>query len=215
MRRLCRTAHHNVCGWEREVKHCQDPTLGIKVKLPKTDGFYTWGEDDIAFYRSKYPTVTRERMALELLLWLGPRRGDAIRLGPGNIRNGKMCYKQRKTKVSLEIPIPPVLQVELDFVPKGQPTFLVDDNGKPFTERSFEKWFREVCEAVDELPENARAHGLRKAACRRLAEAECSASQIQSISGHATLAQLEVYVKKANRKKLGESAQKKVCEVFS
>lgn len=193
----------------------EDPTIGIKITIPKSDGYYTWGEDDIAVYRDKYPSGTRERRALELMLWLGPRRGDAIRLGPANIRNGKMHYTQRKTHLSLEPPIPPVLQIELDFVPKDQRTFMVDDSGKPFTERTFEKWFRKVCEDVEELPEKARAHGIRKAACRRLAEAECSAKQIQSISGHATLAQLEVYLKKADMKKLGESAQKKVSEVFS
>ena len=193
----------------------EDPTIGIKITLPKTDGFYAWEEDDIAAYRSEYPSGTRERLALELILGLGPRRGDAIRLGPGNIRNGKMRYKQRKTGFTLEPPIAPELQVELDFVPKDQPTFLVDDRGKPFTERSFQKWFREVYEAVEGLPEKARAHGIRKAACRRLAEAECSVKQMQSISGHATLTQLQVYIDKADQKKLSESAQKKLREMFS
>src|SRR5207237_1243781 len=111
--------------------------------------------------------------------------------------------------------IPPELQVELDFVPKDQPTFLVDNRGKPFSEDSFQKWFSEVCKAVDGLPETARAHGIRKAACRRLAEAECSVKQMQSISGHATLTQLEVYIDKADQKKLAVSAQKKVREMFS
>jgi integrase len=48
------------------------------------------------------------------------------------------------------------------------------------------------------LPAKCKAHGLRRAAARRLAEASCSASQIQSITDHKSLAELERYVKKAD-----------------
>jgi integrase len=43
------------------------------------------------------------------------------------------------------------------------------------------------------------AHGLRKATCRRLAEAGCSANQIAAISGHATLREVERYTKAASQ----------------
>jgi integrase len=60
-------------------------------------------------------------------------------------------------------------------------------------------------------PEVARrdrctAHGLRKAALRRLAEAGCSTKQLQAISGHRSLEVLEVYVRDADQAGLAESA---------
>jgi integrase len=52
-----------------------------------------------------------------------------------------------------------------------QPTFLVTHTGAPFT--------------AGGLPQ-CSAHGLRKAICRRLAEAGCSTLQIAAITGHKT-----------------------------
>jgi integrase len=43
------------------------------------------------------------------------------------------------------------------------------------------------------LPARASVHGLRKAACRRLAELGCSANVIAAISGHATLREVSRY----------------------
>jgi integrase len=56
------------------------------------------------------------------------------------------------------------------------------------------------------LPAVCSAHGLRKAACRRLAEAGCSAPQIAAISGHKTLAEVQRYVEAANKAKLAQAA---------
>jgi integrase len=50
------------------------------------------------------------------------------------------------------------------------------------------------------------AHGLRKAALRRLAEAGASTKQIAAISGHQSLAMVELYTRAANQKKLAKSA---------
>jgi integrase len=54
------------------------------------------------------------------------------------------------------------------------------------------------------------AHGLRKAACRRLAEAGCSASLIASISGHATLNEVSRYTKAADQKRMAADAMKAI-----
>jgi hypothetical protein len=47
---------------------------------------------------------------------------------------------------------------------------------------------------------------LRKAACRRLAETGCSASEIAAISGHATLSEVSRYTKAADQAKLAKAA---------
>ena len=56
------------------------------------------------------------------------------------------------------------------------------------------------------LPTKCKAHGLRKASARRLAEAGCSAKQIQAITGHRSLTQLENYVRKADKVRLARQA---------
>jgi integrase len=52
------------------------------------------------------------------------------------------------------------------------------------------------------LPKHCAAHGLRKAACRRLAEAGCSANVIAAISGHMTLREVERYTRAADQERM-------------
>ncbi|MFX6357469.1 tyrosine-type recombinase/integrase, partial [Acinetobacter baumannii] len=54
--------------------------------------------------------------------------------------------------------------------------------------------------------ERCKAHGLRKAAARRLAEAGCSASEIAAITGHKTLAEVERYTRAADQERLARQA---------
>ena len=53
------------------------------------------------------------------------------------------------------------------------------------------------------------AHGLRKAAARRLAEAGCTAHEIAAITGHASLEEIEHYTKAVDQQKLAASAMEK------
>jgi integrase len=54
------------------------------------------------------------------------------------------------------------------------------------------------------------AHGLRKAAARRLAEAGCTAHEIAAITGHASLREVARYTEAADRRRLAASAMAKV-----
>jgi integrase len=56
------------------------------------------------------------------------------------------------------------------------------------------------------IAEARKPHGLRKAACRRLAEAGCSANEIASISGHASLDEEARYTKAADQARLARNA---------
>jgi hypothetical protein len=58
----------------------------------------------------------------------------------------------------------------------------------------------------------SEAHGLRKAAARRLAEAGCSASEIAAITGHKTLAEVERYTRAADQERLARRAIQKQLE---
>jgi integrase len=181
-----------------------DPTSGIKLARHKSDGFRTWSEEDIAVFESHFPLGTKPRLALELLLHTAQRRADVIRLGPQHLRGGLLSVRQQKTGKTLAIPVSPPLAAALDATPSQHLTFLVTKDGKPFEAAAFTKWFRRCCDVAG--LSGYSAHGLRKAACRRLAEVGCSANEIAAISGHASLREVERYTRAADQARMARNA---------
>jgi integrase len=192
-----------------------DPTLGVKRVKLKTTGYKTWSESDIEIFEQKHAVGTRARLAFGLFLYTGQRRGDVMRLGRQHIRHGVLTIDQRKTEgqdeAHLEIPVHPKLREIIDATPNNHLTFLTTRSGMPFSPAGLTNWFREMCNEAG-LPNGLSAHGLRKACARRLADIGCTTHEIAAITGHATLAEVERYTRAANRKRLGQSAMKKLIE---
>jgi integrase len=188
-----------------------DPTVGVKPpRRPKTDGHTCWSEDDIARFRQHHPIGSRARLAFELLLGTGQRRGDIIRMSRGHVRNGLLTIKQQKTGSVVAIPIGAELRVALDATPSGHLTFLVTEAGKPYGNAGFGAWFRRACDAAG--LKGLSAHGLRHATGRRLAEAGCTEKQIAAILGHKSLDMVERYTKAADQTHLARAAMRKLAE---
>ena len=105
----------------------------------------------------------------------------------------------------------PKLREIIDATPTvGVKTFLVTHIGKPYTAAGFGNYFRALCDQAG-CPD-VSAHGLRKATARRLAEIGCSANQIASITGHASLSEVQRYTKAADRKRMAREAMAKLVE---
>jgi integrase len=185
-----------------------DPTRDIKLGAIKGDGFHCWTDDEIAQFEAHHPIGTKPRLAFALLLYTAQRRSDVIKMGRQHIRNSALHVKQEKTGKPLVIPVHQHLQAILDATPSEHLTFLVTTTGKPFGANHFSETFREWCDAAG-LPKHCSAHGLRKAACRRLAEAGASANEIASISGHANLNEVARYTKAADQARLARNAMAK------
>ena len=83
-------------------------------------------------------------------------------------------------------------------------TFLLTAHGKPFTSNGFGNWFRDRCDEAG-LP-RCSAHGLRKAASRRLAEAGCTNQQIKAITGHRTDKEVARYTAAVDQVRLADQA---------
>src|SRR5512132_3812539 len=49
-------------------------------------------------------------------------------------------------------------------------------------------------------------HGLRKACCRRMAEAGCTGPEIMAVSGHKSLTEVERYIRDAEQRRMAERA---------
>jgi integrase len=82
------------------------------------------------------------------------------------------------------------------------------DRQAAYGDNAFGAQFRNWCDAAG-LPKHCTAHGLRKAAYRRLAEAGCSGNEIMAISGHATLKELVRYTAAADQARLARNAMTK------
>jgi integrase len=184
-----------------EGMRADDPTVGVDFIAHKSTGFHTWTEDEIAQFEAHHLVGTKARLALALLLYTAQRRSDVVKMGRQHVRNGVVHVRQQKTGTMVPIPIHRELQAALDAIASGHLTFLVTEYGKPFTAAGFGGWFRERCDEAG-LPKRCTSHGLRKAACRRLAEAGCSANVIASISGHVTLREVERYTKAADQERM-------------
>ena len=112
---------------------------------------------------------------------------------------------QGKTGAKLWIPLHPALGQVLCAWSKDDGAILHTNYGKDFTSKGFSNFMADKIGEAG-LPDRCVTHGLRKAAARRLAEAGCSANEIASITGHATLKEVERYTKAAEQRKLAVSA---------
>jgi len=178
----------------------------------RTAGYATWTEDHIAAFERAHPIGSRARLAFGLMLFTGQRKSDAIRVGWQHVRGGTLHVTQRKTGDELQIPILADLATILEATPLTHLTFLTAA-GAPFTANGFGNLFRAwVAEAG--LPAGLASHGLRKACCRRLAEAGCAANVIAAISGHTTLRMVEKYTKAADQAKMAVRAIDALAAAF-
>ena len=178
-----------------------DPTAGVAdPPRPKSDGFPAWTQDDIAAYEARWPIGTRERVWLDVLIYTGLRRGDAVRLGRQHVRNGVATLKTEKTGTVVTLPIIPVLAKTLAAGPCGDLTFICGERGNPLTKESFGNLFRKACKAAG-LSQRS-AHGLRKAAATRAADNGATEAQLEAIFGWTGGRMAAHYTRAANRKRL-------------
>jgi integrase len=190
-----------------------DPTVGVKRPKLSRDGWHTWTEAEIAQYEAHHPIGTMARLGFALALHTCQRSSDLIEMGRQHIGvtviDGVpvpgISVRQHKTGTRLMIPVHPELQAILDVTPSGNLTFLMSELGKPFKNADsfghrMTAWAREA--GLTGCP----LHGLRKACCRRMAEAGCTGPEIMAMSGHKSLAEVERYIRDAEQKRMAARA---------
>lgn len=176
-----------------------------KIGKARLAGYYTWTEADIARYQQRHPFGTKARLALEIILWTGQRRGDARLFGPKHIVRGKINYKAEKTGADLWLPIARDLKRAIDAMPSvGITSYVVTEYGKPFTKEGFGNKMREWCDTAG-LPQ-CSAHGLRKAIGRRMAQNKLTDEQMMAVGGWRTSGQLRTYTEAVEQEDLAQGA---------
>jgi integrase len=206
-------ANNHLKAWRGLMRFCfernliaTDPTQGVRKRRTRSEGFHTWTADQIAAYEAHWPLGTRQRLALALLAYTGQRRSDVVRMGPQHItKDGALEVTQDKTGRKLTLPIVSPLREAIDATPAKGLAFLITEQGAPFTAAGFGNAFADWCKAAG-LPDQCRAHGLRKAVATRLADAGLSASAIMAITGHRTLSEVQRYTEAADQKRLANKA---------
>jgi integrase len=174
----------------------------------ETGSFHTWTEGEIRQFKARWPIGTKQYLALALLLNTAQRSNDVRLLGPDSVRDDRLCLRQTKTDAELSLPIVMELRTAIKATRATGPTFLQTGAGKAFTQKGFGNWFSDACKAAG-VP--GRAHGLRKAAARRLAEAGASQQELKAWTGHKTDSQVRRYVEAANQADMADAAANKMA----
>ena len=150
-------------------------------------------------------------MWLDVLIYTGLRRGDAVRFGRQHVRDGVGTIKTEKSGNTIEVTLPilPALSKTLEAGPCGDLTFIAGENGHPLTKESFGNLFRKAC--LDAGLRGRSAHGLRKVAATRAANAGATVAELEAIFGWSGGTMASHYTRAANRRRLAMRAMHKLA----
>jgi integrase len=180
-----------------------DPTH--KVRSFRSQRIHTWTEDEIATFEERWPVGTKQRLAFALHLYTGQRGSDVHQMTWADIAGDTLRVVQQKTGAKLALTLHPELQAVLSATLRSHMTIITTEYGKPFSVKGFGQFVSDAIRAAG-LPSRCKAHGLRKAAARRLAEAGCTTKEIMAVTGHKTLAEVERYTAAAEQEELSRKA---------
>jgi hypothetical protein len=123
---------------EEDMIRIDNPCRGFKRPTPpKTDGFHSWTDGEIAQYRGFWPCGTKQRLVMELAVETSARRGDVTRLGPEHRVDGRFQFQHHKNGVDVSFPVSDELQSAIDAMPKtNHETFLHTEAGEPRSAKS-------------------------------------------------------------------------------
>jgi hypothetical protein len=185
--------------WAVACEHIKsDPTAGKAVAKPRSEGFEAWDDDDIAKYQAHWKPGTRERLAHDVLLYTGLRRGDAVVFGRPHVKNGVARLTTQKTGERVVIPIESELEETLRLGPCGELSYIAGADAQPLRKESFGNWFRDACRAAGI---NKSAHGLRKAGATRDANRGWTESELEAKYGWRGGRMASHYTRTMNRER--------------
>jgi len=179
-----------------------NPAIGIKRYKANKAGYHKWSEAEAAQFAAAYPVGSKERLAFTLALYTSQRGSDLVRMGWQHVRGERIAVCQEKTETPLLLKMHPELVRVLNSLPRTNLTFLLSERGTAFTPGGLSLWFSKRCRAAG--LKNCTAHGLRKLALTRRANAGASTDMLKAHGGHKTSKQLEPYVREADQVRLDE-----------
>lgn len=205
---------------EKWIKPQDDPSLSIRVRVPKSTKNPAWPVAIREKYEERHPIGTPARTCYALGFWLGNRRGDIadlewndlvteeIELFDGSIELIEAFdFRQKKNRNrhggrEMFIPVVDKLAITLEPLDRSKGgTVLKTAYGKPFSEKSLtgmmQHWTRQAG-----IPNGYTLHGLRRTFGTYLAECNIQARAIMDAMGHSSMTVTDDYVRDANKKRI-------------
>lgn len=175
-----------------------------------------WTDDD--YYRAVKALPEHLRRAVVLARHTGQRRGDLIAMRWSAYDGKHVWVQQQKGRRGVErpplrIPAPLKLRKELDAWRGNAPPeapILTTDLGRLWCGTYLSRLLGEALPAIAPDMAKLNIHGLRKLAAASLAEAGCSTHEIAAITGHRTLAMVELYTASARQRQLADAAMRRI-----
>lgn len=181
----------------------ENPAKNVDRSAPPSDGHHVWTVEEVEKYQNHHKIGSRARLAMDLLLYTGFRRADAVRLGKQHVKDGVIRYRTSKNRVEVVIPLLQPLADSIAASKVGDLAFLVTEHGRPWAKESFGTWFADQCKAAGV---DGRAHGLRKAGATFAANNGANEYQLAAMYGWKNPRMAETYTRKVNRTRLAEQA---------
>lgn len=197
-------------GWAVAAGHVKtNPTTGVHAfPKKKGKGFLIWTEAEVDRYHAKWPVGTKERVWIDVLLYTGLRRGDAVTIGRQHVRNGvaTLTTEKGQGKVTVVLPILPILAATLKAGPCADLAFICGAKGSPITKETFGNYFKDACVAAGVNERFKAAHGIRKAGATRAADNGATVHELEAIFGWEGGNMAALYTEAANRKRASTRA---------
>jgi integrase len=177
-----------------------------RIKMLPMGEHARWPEEVIEY--SLNHLAERVKRAVILALYTGQREGDVVSMRWSDIEDGGIHVVQEKTRTKLWISAHRDLLGYLAEWRRDTSTLTILSNtlGTPWASANAFAgvWRRE--KANHPMLDGFVFHGLRKSAAARLAESGCSAHEIMSITGHASLKEVERYTREVSQKRNSKAA---------
>lgn len=177
----------------------------------KSKEIHTWTEGELAQFEQRWPIGTKQRLGFALHLYTGQRGSDVHRMVWADVAGDAIRVVQQKTGAKLTITLHPELQRVLAIAPRSHMAILTTAYEQTFSVKGWGNFMSTAISAAG-LPSRCKAHGLRKAAARRLAEAGCSEKQIAAVTGHKSMEEVARYTRAADQEMLNRQAMGKQLE---
>lgn len=139
----------------------------------------TWSEIDVAAFEAVAPP--QMRLAIQLALWTGQRKGDLLRLSWSDFDGSNLRFTQSKTKARVLVPMGPLASVLSSQ--QGNGAILRNSRGARWTSDGFNTSWRKCCAKAGIT--DLTFHDLRGTATTRMALAGCTVPEIAAVTGHS------------------------------
>lgn len=169
----------------------------LRVKRPLGGHLRAWTEAEYEHALTVLPEPLRR--AVVLARHTGQRRGDLVAMPWSAYDGATVRLRQQKTGVPLVIPVTADLRRELDAWPRAGVLILQTHSGRAWSANYLSHTITAV---LPGLP----LHGLRKLAATSLAQAGCTIHEIAAVTGHASLAMVQLYTKSVQQEQLAGAA---------